>query len=135
MNYRLLVVSVLWLIAIFAYAASLASVFWTNKAKAVGVIAVVLLAIGALITRSEIYTNLYDSRASHAANSADLIIKTLSWMLFLCTCLILTLYFSMPDGRLAKSNNALLSIFAFITFFSGRSLLLRPFQSNRKNLR
>lgn len=132
MNYRPLVVSVLWLIATFVYAASLANYYLPNGVRAEGLIAVALLAIAASITRSRIYLNLYDSQPFCVTSSTVSFLKALSWILVLFTCVILILHFSMPENSPAKSNNALLSIFAYMVFFSGRSLLLRPFQKTRR---
>lgn len=135
MSHRLLVASLLWLIASFVYVASLASCFWINDAKTVGMIAVLLLAIAALVTRSQAYLRMYDNRSLHVPYLTEIILRTLHWTLLIFTCVILIMYSLMPESNLAKSNNALLSIFAFTIFFSGKSLFLRPFHKRKRNLR
>lgn len=123
----LIVLTILWLISAFSYVTSAGIISLDGQGKKLGVVAVVLIFVAALITRTKTYLNLYDRQVLRTANTPVFFLRTLTWVMLLCTCIILFMHFSAADNSLAKSNNAFLSIFAFLTFFAGRSLLLRAF--------
>jgi hypothetical protein len=121
------VVASLWAISAFSYAASVGRALFADNDKRAGVIAVVLLLAAALITRTRLYLKLYDRQVLRSARTPVVFLRILTWALLFFTICILYLHFQAASGTGANSSNALLSIFAFITFMAGRSLLLRPF--------
>ena len=120
---RTLVAAAFWSMSLFFYASAIAPLLLVPKpiSKGMGVASAILIAIGTIISRTKMASNIVNSADQSIGRRKSYVLRALSWMAFFMMPIIFVGYALMKkDPSYVSSSNYMLVPFGFLFFYMGR---------------